>query len=522
MRGDSGDTISPWLASIDTPARPRLSGDTTAHVCVIGAGIAGMSTAYLLAREGRSVVVIDDGPIGGGQTGRTTAHLSNAMDDLYTTIAKIHGQEGARTAAESHTAAIDRIETIARAETIDCDFERVDGYLFLAPGQAIDILEREREATHQAGLGEVEIVPRVPLLPFNTGPALRFPRQAQFHSLKYLSGLAAAIEGRGGQIFCGTRALSVKGGTPARVNTNQGMITCDAVVVATNTPIVSRVIIHARQAAYSTYVIGAEVPARSIGRALYWDTEDPYHYVRLHTVPARAAGRTGDPLEILIVGGEDHKVGQADDGVQRWERLEAWARDRFPMMRDIVFRWSGEVMEPVDRIGLIGRNPKDHGNILIATGDTGMGMTHGTIAGILLTDLVMGRSNPWERLYDPSRLRPRALGTFLEEAANMAAQYTDWLTPGEVGSPDEIPPDSGAVVRHGITKVAVYRDEHGALHERSAVCPHLGCIVDWNQVERTWDCPCHGSRFDRFGRTLNGPAITDLSPAGDRARRRAS
>lgn len=523
MQGDSGQTRSPWFASVDTPSRPPLSGDTRADVCVIGAGIAGMSAAYMLACEGRSVVVVDDGPIGGGQTGRTTAHLSNAMDDLYQTIAKIHGAEGSRLAAESHTVAIDRIETIAGIESIHCDFQRLDGYLFTPPGASTDILVQELEAAHAAGLPGVELVARAPLETFDTGPALRFPRQAQFHSLKYLSGLTTAIERRGGRIFCGTHAEAVEGGTPARVTTPHGTVECDAVIVATNTPIVSRVLIHARQAAYLTYVIGAVLPSRAVTRALYWDTDDPYHYARLHTLPARAAGGDGDgPVDVLIVGGEDHKVGQADDAEARWGRLEAWARERVPVIQRIAFRWSGEVMEPVDRIGLIGRNPGDHANVFIATGDTGMGMTHGTIAGMLLTDLIVGRTNPWEHLYDPSRVRPRAVTTFLDETANMAAQYVDWLTPGDVAAVDAIAPGAGAVMRQGLTKVAVYRDEQGVIHARSAVCPHLGCIVDWNHAERTWDCPCHGSRFDCQGRVINGPANSGLAEVQVREQRRAS
>ena len=293
MRGDSGRTRSPWFASANTPLRPPLAGDSRAEVCVIGAGMAGLSVAYHLALEGRSVLVLDDGPIGGGQSGRTTAHLSNAIDDLYVDIARIHGVDGARLAAESHTAAIDRLEAIVAAESIACDFERLDGYLFTAPGEASDLLSEELRASHDAGLTDVALVPRAPLDGFDTGPALRFPRQAQFHVLKYLSGLVRAIERRGGRIHCGTRADGVTGGRTARVRTPAGVVMCDAVVVATNTPFVSRVLVHARQHAYVTYAIGATL-RRGTTRALYWDTADPYHYVRVHTLPEG---------EVLIVGG---------------------------------------------------------------------------------------------------------------------------------------------------------------------------------------------------------------------------
>jgi Rieske Fe-S protein len=236
--------------------------------------------------------------------------------------------------------------------------------------------------------------------------------------------------------------------------------------------------------------------AGSIPRALYWDTADPYHYVRL----------SGD---ILIVGGEDHKTGQKDDGEERLRRLESWTRERFPIGR-VEFRWSGQVMEPVDGLGYIGRNPGDKQHVYVATGDSGHGMTHGTIAGILITDLILGRSNEWENLYDPGRKSIRSTGEYIKENLNVAKQYTDYLWPGEARSEDAIRPGQGAVVRQGLTKVAVYRDEAGTLHRASAVCPHLGCIVHWNSLEQSWDCPCHGSRFNVEGGVLNGPALGGL------------
>jgi Rieske Fe-S protein len=225
------------------------------------------------------------------------------------------------------------------------------------------------------------------------------------------------------------------------------------------------------------------------------------------------SARGAEPYDILIVGGEDHKTGQDESAEDRHGRLEAWARTRFPMMTDVPYRWSGQVMEPVDGVAYIGRNPGDEDNVYVATGDSGMGMTHGTIAGMLLTDLIVGRDTRWAALYDPSRKTLRAIGEYLKEGANMAAQYADWLTAGEVESAEAVAPGSGAVVRRGLRKVAVFRDEEGRLHERSAVCTHLGCIVRWNGVERTWDCPCHGSRYDRFGGVITGPAPQDLSAA---------
>jgi glycine/D-amino acid oxidase-like deaminating enzyme/nitrite reductase/ring-hydroxylating ferredoxin subunit len=518
MAMHTGQSTSVWMEAA-VPSYPKLAEDISVDVCIVGAGIAGMTTAYLLVREGKSVGVLDDGAIGGGQTERTTAHLANAIDDQYCEIERLHGERGAQLAAESHTAAIDRIEKIITRENIDCDFERLDGYLFLPPDESIDLLDREMEAAHRAGLSNVERVDRAPLKDFDTGPCLRFPRQGQFHPLKYLAGLASAIVGYGGRIFTGTHAVDIAGGSPGRVRTGNGfVITASAIVVATNTPINDRVAIHTKQAAYLTYVIGAPVPRGSITKALYWDTLDPYHYVRLQSAASAsidmAVGEMAD--DILIIGGEDHKTGQEDDATNRYTRLEAWGRERFPAMREVQFRWSGQVMEPIDGLAFIGHNPLDEDNVFIATGDSGMGMTHGTIAGILLTDLIIVRDNPWKTLYDPARKTLRAGMEFAKETSNMASQYTDWVTPGDVSSVDEIAIGSGALLRRGIKKVAVYRDEHGSLHEMSAVCTHLGCIVAWNSAEHTWDCPCHGSRFDKYGHVVNGPANRDLHRIEDK------
>lgn len=496
------------MNTAEVPEQAPLAENTQADVCIVGAGIAGMTTAYLLGREGTSVIVLDDGRIGGGMTERTTAHLSNAIDDGYHAIEHLHGEKGAKLTARSHTAALDRIEAIVAEEGVDCDFERLDGYLFVPPGGSFAVLEREVQAAHRAGLTDVDYVERAPIDSFDTGRCVRFPRQAQFHPLKYLAGLSRAIKRDGGRIFTGTHASAMAGGAQARVETSAGyVVTADAIVIATNTPVNDIVTIHTKQAPYTTYVVGARIPRGSVTRALYWDTADPYHFVRVQSL----SSPDGDHYDILLVGGEDHKSGQADDGERRHSALEAWARQRFPMIERIEFRWSGQVMESVDGIAFIGRNPGSPRNVYIATGDSGMGMTHGTIAGMLITDSIMGRECPWVPLYDPSRKTLRAAVEYARENINVAVQYIeDHVTGGDVDSREEIARGAGAIIRRGMTKLAVYRDEQGALHERSAVCPHLGCIVRWNSLEKTWDCPCHGSSFDRYGRVINGPANSDL------------
>jgi glycine/D-amino acid oxidase-like deaminating enzyme/nitrite reductase/ring-hydroxylating ferredoxin subunit len=481
------------------PLTTRLSGD----VCVIGAGIAGLSVALRLQRDGASVVLLDDGPIGGGETARTTAHLSTLLDTRYEAIERLHGEEGARAAAASHAAAISEIEAIVGREGIACDFRRLDGFLFRALDDEPAGLEREHAAALRAGVPNVWEA-RAPLA-FETGRCLRFPDQAQMHPLRYLAGLAEAARRQG--VRCHTaHATSVTGGRDARVETANGpSVMAKAIVVATNTPVNDRLVIHTKQSAYRSYVITAQLPADAVTPALYWDTADPFHYVR--TQPD-----VGGRHQLLIVGGEDHHTGQADDADARFARLEAWAAERFQPFGPVVFRWSGQIMASIDGLGFIGRNPGDDDNVFIVTGDTGNGLTHGTIAGMLIGDLVAGRPNRWGTLYDPARITPHAALTFAQEGLHVAAGYARWLGLGERGPIEDLRPGCGAVFQRGLRKVAVYRDEHGALHECSAVCPHLGGVVVWNELERSWDCPCHGSRFDAFGRVINGPANSDLEP----------
>ena len=503
MKDDSQATTSIWMATANPPSPSPLKESIRTDICIIGAGIAGLTTAFLLGREGRSVVVLDDGMIGGGMTGRTTAHLTNAYDDRYVEIEKLHGAEASRLTADSHSAAIDKIAEIVSREKLDCNFEWVDGFLFGATPDAVDLLNNELAAAHRAGLTGVEKVARAPIESFNTGVALRFPRQAQFHPLQYLDGLARAIMRDGGRIFGQTHAQKIEGGAEARVETSHGpMVTAEVIVVATNTPVNDLVAIHTKQAPYVTYVIGVRVPKGSVTRALYWDTGDPYHYLRLQSENGH---------DVLIVGGEDHKTGQENDGNERFARLEHWTRERFPQMGEVEYRWSGQVMEPVDGLAYIGRNPLDDDNVYIATGDSGQGMTHGTIAGMLLTDLIQGRENKWEALYRPSRLRVKSLPEYASENINVAEQYADYVTAGDIKSESELKPSEGAIMREGISKIAVYRDDAGTVHKLSATCPHLGCVVAWNSTEQTWDCPCHGSRFSANGHVYQGPANSNLS-----------
>lgn len=498
-------TRSLWQDTASIPSRPALKENLTTDVCVVGAGIAGLSVAYHVARAGKRVVVLDMNQIGGGETGRTTAHLANAIDDRYATLEKAVGAASAKLAAESHTAAIDAIERVVRSEAIDCDFARLDGYLVCAEGDGPELLTEELEAAHRAGLAGVTLEPSTPVRGWASGPALRFPGQGRFHVLRYMAGLARGIERAGGAIYCASRVEKIEGGSPATVTTeSEHTVTADDVVVCTNGSISDMLVTHMKQAPYRTFVVAFRVPKGGVPDALYWDTGDPYHYARIQPLDAAS--------DALIVGGEDHKTAHEDDAGDRFERLEAWTRARWPIAGERIAQWSGQVLEPNDYLAYIGRNPDGAEHVWLATGDSGMGMTHGTIAGLLLSELLQGKAHRWAKLYDPKRvtLHHTELATMAKENADVAAQFVDYVTRGQVHDADTIANGEGRVIRRGIHKIAAYRDEEGTLHEHSAVCTHLKCIVDWNTAEKSWDCPCHGSRFDPLGKVLAGPATADL------------
>lgn len=483
--------------NVEFPMLSGLNSHQTADVCIIGAGIAGLTSAYQLLKEGKSVVVLERDGLGLGPTGLTAAHLSTQLDYGYARALRTHGPGRLRLMVESHEHAIDTIERISATEGIACGFERVAGYLFLGPGDCESTLREEEAAALEAGMA-VEALDFAPIQAFHTGPCLRFARQAQLHPLLYLAGLARAVGALGGKIFIHTEAQAVEGRRPARVTTARGFqVVCGSIVVAAGAPFLDRLKLNLKLAPYRSYMVALRVKKHEAEKALLWDTAKPYHYLRW------AADATG-PL--LLVGGGDHRTGQ-ETKESHYEALLQWASLRLGAEGTEVGRWSGQILEPYDGIGFAGRNPGGDENIYVTTGGSGQGLTHGTLSGTLLTDLILKRENPWATAYDPSR-RPslRTLGSMLAETAQSTLPYSDWLTGGD----GEILPGEGGVVRDGISKVAVYKDPSGRSHFYSATCPHLGGIVRWNTEEKTWDCPCHGSRFDRHGKVLNGPAPSGL------------
>lgn len=485
---------------------PSLNRNLEAEVCIIGGGIAGLTCAYNLAVKGVSVVLLEQGEIAGGQTGQTTGHLTWVLDDRFSHLEFLMGKDHAQKAVKSHLSAVEFIEKIITTEKIECDFEKCDAFLFNAPGHSLDILNKESDFVKEMHL-DVETLPRAPFnSTFETGLCLRFPGQAQFHVMKYLQGLVQALlRFKNVQIFCDTHASEISDGRPCHVNTLSGQqITAQNVIVATCTPVNNRFYVHTKQAAYRTYVIAASIAKNSLPRGLYYDTDDPYHYIRLQK------NKMDPHLDWILIGGEDHRVGQDFSEQLKFSALEEWARQRISGLGKVEYQWSGEIFEPIDSLAFIGKNPKDQ-HTYIVTGDSGNGLTHGTIAGMLLPELILNNEHPWESIYEPSRKNLKATNEFVKDLSNAAFQYKDWLTPGESIEIQNLESNEGVVIRRGMKKFAVYKNENNEISVVSASCPHLGGCVRWNSTEKTWDCPCHGSSFDRFGNVLCGPSIDSLS-----------
>lgn len=543
--------LSSWFNGIAEPLRfNKLTENTSADIVIVGGGIAGISTAYILSKKGKSVVVVEDGFIGSGETGHTTAHITHALDDRYFNLEKLFGKDGAAMAAASHTKAIDFIESVIVKEKIDCDFERVDGYLFSNSIEDKEILDKELEATHRAGL-DTELVSKSPLTSFDTGTCIKFPNQAQFHPIKYLQGLSKLVSSNENcRIFTETHVQEVSETTVKTLNGFE--IQAKDIVIATNAPIVDKVSkIYEKQIAYRTYVIGALIKKGSVPKGLYWDTGDkeskntiqPYHYVRIQKLEKsdldfdmvndfaykehdskvkEDIDDDGREYDLLIIGGEDHKTGNENDIVERHSYLESWAKQRFPIKK-VLFKWSGQVMEPIDSLAFIGLNPMNNesekkNKVYIATGDSGNGMTHGTIAGILLSDLILEKQNEWAGLYNPSRtISKQEKDDDSQQKNNNSNNDNPEDNPTSINKSqskliiESLSSGQGAIIEEDPKNpIAVYKDKSGQVRTFSAKCTHLGCTVTWNPLEQSFDCPCHGSRFFNNGEVINGPANSEL------------
>lgn len=488
-------TESVW-DQVQLPHFDTVKKNQKTEICIVGGGITGVSIAYEMALRGHKVMLVEAFRMGSGQTSRTTAHLTCQLEEQFLELLKMHDEETVRVFYEAHRKAIDIIEENILKENISCDFKRLDGHLFQGANFDKEKLWKEVEAAKKCG-AQLEYVEAVPFLSDQL-PGLRFKNQAQFNPLKYIRGLIEAMSEMDVTIYEGTHIQDMR--QEDRENwillTDSGhQINAHHLIVATNTPVNNRFHIHTRQYAYRTYAMSFSVKEQASEDCLLWDTEDPYHYIRF------ADG-------YLIVGGEDHRTGQATDH-DPFSELEKWSRHKFSFIGEAIHKWSGQVFEPMDQIGFIGRNPGLEKNVYISTGESGIGMTSAAIASKLIPDLIENKANPWAAVFDPTRPLVNGLKDFVIENLNVARQYTDWVTPSEVSSLDEIPIDGGGLMREGITKTCFYHDaDH--FERKSAVCTHLGGIVHWNDIEKTWDCPCHGSRFNTKGKVIEGPSLSDL------------
>jgi glycine/D-amino acid oxidase-like deaminating enzyme/nitrite reductase/ring-hydroxylating ferredoxin subunit len=491
-----GKPSSLWL---DTAARrdfPTLQGDLEVDVAVLGAGITGTTTALLLKQAGATVALVDAGRVGGGVTGYTTAKLTSLHGLTYKRLLSSFGEQGARVYGEANEAGVARIASFVAELEIDCDFERRSNYTYAESPDEREQIEQEVAIATRLGLPaafaeEID-------LPFPVAAAVEFSNQAQFHPVRYLLALADRIPGNGCQLLERTAALAVDDGSPCSVRTERGFIRAAQVVVATHMPFLDRGLFFARVHPERSYVLALRVEG-NLPRAMYLSTEQPAHSIRAHPF---------DGGQLLLVGGESHKTGQKD-AVGCYRRLERYARERFEVAA-IDYHWATQDNMPVDGMPYVGKLWPFSDRILTATGYKKWGLANGTAAAMMLSDLVFGRPNPWVDVFSSTRIKPLASARkLLEENADVAVRFFgDRLT--KRLSTSKPAPGEGKIVRSGLGQTALYRDESGKLHSLSARCTHLGCIVRWNGAERTWDCPCHGSRFSHDGRVVQGPAVWPL------------
>ncbi len=499
------DDTSHWRMTALLPRFPRLEDHLNVDVVVVGAGITGVTAAYLLKQEGLTVALVERDRCGGVDTSHTTAHLTAVTDLRLQEMESQFGAADARKVWDAGTAAVHRIAELVRTEDIDCGFRWCPGFLHAtSANEDTALLHRETEAARTLGVA-AEFQSAVPI--FHV-PGVIFPRQAMFHPLAYLAGLLRSVPGGGSHVFEDTEVQAIEK-NPRHLTTPRGRINFSHLVLATHNPLsglagmLRSTLLQTKLSLYTSYAIGARLPRGRLPEGLFWDTGEPYRYLR---------AEDGRNHTYAIYGGEDHKTGQETDTPTAYARLEEGLR-KFAPGAEVDARWSGQVIETTDGLPYIGETADRQ---FIATGFAGNGMTFGTVAGMMAVDAILGRPNAWQRLFDPGRKKLSAAWDYLRENKDFPAYLVrDRLAKPTAASLRDIAPGEGKVVRLKNRQAAAYRDHDGRLTVCSAVCTHLQCIVAWNPAEKTWDCPCHGSRFQPDGRVISGPAedpLPRLSP----------
>ena len=505
MPSPSATNESLWVATTPATSYPSLgeqgAGAVDVDVAVVGGGITGITTAVLLKEAGATVALVEAGRIATGSTGYTTAKITTLHGLVYADLIATFGEDGARTYGEANEAGLARIARFVDERGIDCHFARGPAYTYTEDPARVEAVEAEADAARRLGLPATFSTDTD--LPFPVLGAVRFDDQARFHPREYCQAMAAAVAGDGSVVLESTRVLDVDAGRPCTVRTDRGDLRAGHVVLATLLPFLDRGGFFAKCHPTRSYAMAIRVDGEAT-RGMYLSADTPTRSVRPHD---------GGDGTVLVVSGEGHKTGQDEDTTRRYAALEAWARDRYTVT-SVDHRWSAQDFVPVDSVPYVGRLTRGSEHLSVATGFKKWGMTNGTAAAMILTDAILGRDNPWAAFFDANRVEVTASAReFVKENLDVAKRFVgDRLAGLAAPTVDDLAPGQGAVVRAGDRRVAAYRDESGVVHAVSPICTHLGCHVAFNAAERSWDCPCHGSRFDVGGRVLAGPAVKDLEP----------
>jgi len=495
----AGKPASFWIDSTPTSTFSPFINNLVVDVAIVGAGIAGLTAATLLKRAGKTVAVIESQRVATGVSGHTTAKITSLHKLIYADLIQQLGEDKARLYGESNQAAIEQVAQLIKEEQIDCDFSRQSAYTFADSPEQLSQIEAEVEAAIKLGLPASFV--KETSLPFPIAGAVKFENQAQFHARKYLLHLAKTIPGNGSYLFDDTRVETVDEESPCQVKTTRGVLKAKDVIVTTNLPILDQGLFFAKAYPKRSYIVAASIDPAKAPDGMFISVGE--HYRSLRTTPYNDG-------VLLLIGGESHKTGTVTQTEERYLRLEDYGRTQFGI-DNFEYRWSTQDMVSFDKLPYIGNLTPVNNHIYVATGFSLWGMTKSTLSGMILSDLILGRSNPWADLYDATRATPFISETSIKENLDVGKHWIgDRLKGLDESSFADVSKGEGKLLTIDGNKVAAYRDEKGSIHAVSAVCPHLGCIVDWNSAEKSWDCPCHGSRFTCDGQILQAPAVKEM------------